>query len=176
MTTTPQKNEYKINPKTVCPCNSDLAFNQCCGPFISGEEEAPTAEKLMRARYCAYVSRNQDYLLRTWHPASRPEELDMGEFKDVKWLGLEIVATEEGGENDQHGTVEFIARYLLKGQSSKIIEKSLFERQDGLWFYRDADVQQNAPVVNQEKIGRNEPCPCGSNKKYKKCCLGKSSR
>lgn len=26
------------------------------------------------------------------------------------------------------------------------------------------------PVVNSEKIGRNEPCPCGSGKKYKKCC------
>ena len=26
------------------------------------------------------------------------------------------------------------------------------------------------PVVKGKKVGRNEPCPCGSGKKYKKCC------
>lgn len=26
------------------------------------------------------------------------------------------------------------------------------------------------PIINSEKVGRNEPCPCGSGKKYKKCC------
>jgi preprotein translocase subunit SecA len=32
---------------------------------------------------------------------------------------------------------------------------------------------QKKPVVKGEKIGRNDPCPCGSGKKYKQCCLGK---
>ena len=27
------------------------------------------------------------------------------------------------------------------------------------------------PVVKDHKIGRNDPCPCGSGLKYKKCCL-----
>ncbi|RYZ84342.1 MAG: DUF1186 domain-containing protein, partial [Proteobacteria bacterium] len=27
------------------------------------------------------------------------------------------------------------------------------------------------PIRNPVKIGRNDPCPCGSGKKYKKCCL-----
>lgn len=27
--------------------------------------------------------------------------------------------------------------------------------------------------IKKEKVGRNDPCPCGSGKKYKKCCLGK---
>ena len=26
-----------------------------------------------------------------------------------------------------------------------------------------------------QRIGRNDPCPCGSGQKYKKCCLGKAS-
>ena len=33
--------------------------------------------------------------------------------------------------------------------------------------------EPTAPIVRGEKIGRNDPCPCGSGKKYKKCCLGK---
>jgi len=33
----------------------------------------------------------------------------------------------------------------------------------------------NKPVVKEEKVGRNDPCPCGSGKKYKKCC-GKNEK
>jgi hypothetical protein len=29
---------------------------------------------------------------------------------------------------------------------------------------------QSVPVRNETKVGRNDPCPCGSSKKYKKCC------
>lgn len=35
------------------------------------------------------------------------------------------------------------------------------------------DYNRSRIVVNEKKIGRNEPCPCGSGKKYKKCCLNK---
>jgi len=31
----------------------------------------------------------------------------------------------------------------------------------------------HAPISVEEKIGRNDPCPCGSGEKYKKCCLKK---
>ena len=34
---------------------------------------------------------------------------------------------------------------------------------------------QKKPVVKGEKVGRNDPCPCGSGKKYKQCCLGKEN-
>ena len=33
--------------------------------------------------------------------------------------------------------------------------------------------REKASPVRVEKIGRNQPCPCGSGKKYKKCCLDK---
>lgn len=45
-------------------------------------------------------------------------------------------------------------------------------------FWRKEQPQQSEQVhvttKKQEKIGRNAPCPCGSGKKYKKCCLNKS--
>ena len=36
----------------------------------------------------------------------------------------------------------------------------------------DLELLLNPPktVVAEKKVGRNEPCPCGSGKKYKKCC------
>lgn len=35
---------------------------------------------------------------------------------------------------------------------------------------KSAATAKKTPVVNEEKIGRNDPCPCGSGKKYKNCC------
>ncbi len=35
------------------------------------------------------------------------------------------------------------------------------------------DYNKSKTVVKEDKIGRNDPCPCGSGKKYKKCCLNK---
>ena len=29
------------------------------------------------------------------------------------------------------------------------------------------------PIISKKSVGRNEPCPCGSGKKYKKCCINK---
>lgn len=39
--------------------------------------------------------------------------------------------------------------------------------------HADDTVEQVAPMVRLDFTGRNQPCPCGSGKKYKKCCLGK---
>ena len=46
-------------------------------------------------------------------------------------------------------------------------------RDDRSWFesLSEPDDVWNEPVRVATKIGRNEPCPCGSGKKYKKCCL-----
>jgi len=38
----------------------------------------------------------------------------------------------------------------------------------------EASSEQATPFHAEAKVGRNEPCPCGSGKKYKKCCLLKS--
>ena len=67
-----------------CPCGGGI-FAACCGPFISGSRPAPTAEALMRSRYSAYVTGAADYLLATWHPASRPEGFELQD--EIHWQG-----------------------------------------------------------------------------------------
>ena len=76
-----------------------------------------------------------------------------------------------GGENDDEGYVEFIAHYSANGQTVEHHEHSYFKRLDGEWKFIDGEIESGVPYVREEpKIGRNDPCPCGSGKKYKKCC------
>ncbi len=45
-------------------------------------------------------------------------------------------------------------------------------------IFNDTKIKNSGEVIPfqrvTKKVGRNEPCPCGSGKKYKKCCLNKS--
>ncbi|MBK8533884.1 MAG: hypothetical protein IPL59_01445 [Candidatus Competibacteraceae bacterium] len=91
----------------------------------------------MRSRYSAYVLVREDYLLRTWHPSTRPQSLDFDNAEAITWLGLKIVRAEAGGTNDQQGVVEFVARYKIGGKAHRIIETSRFIRENGQWLYLD---------------------------------------
>jgi SEC-C motif-containing protein len=119
-----------------CPCLSGETYDNCCGPFHRGEAAAPTAERLMRSRYSAFVVGDADYLLATWHPSTRPAslELDPGQ----RWFRLDILGRSGGGMLDTDGTVEFSARYRLDGISGEQREVSRFVREDRRWFYLDA--------------------------------------
>ena len=87
------------------------------------------------------------------------------------WLGLEIVDTEAGGMDDENGVVEFIARFTEKGQPKQHHERSRFSKHAGRWYYLDGEVPKPQTQRHEgPKVGRNDPCPCGSGKKYKKCC------
>ncbi len=116
----------------------------------------------MRSRYSAYVLKNADYLAATWHPSTRPASLDLN-GDATPWQRLRIVATEQGRRGDEAGMVEFIAFY----EGGELHERSRFVREEGQWFYVDGEI---SPPVGQVKTGRNDPCPCGSGKKFKKCC------
>ena len=116
----------------------------------------------MRSRYSAYVLKLNDYLRDTWHPSTRPQELDVS-ADDTPWQRLQIISCEKGGEVDSEGKVEFAAFY----QGGQLHERSRFVREGGRWFYLDGEIL--APL-QEEKPGRNAPCPCGSGKKYKRCC------
>ncbi|MGC2166315.1 MAG: YchJ family metal-binding protein [Gallionella sp.] len=119
---------------TLCPCGgSDYAA--CCGRYHSGPP-APDAERLMRARYSAYVLGLEDYLLVTWHPSRRPVALDLG-TDNAKWLGLEVMNYAVISEDS--ATVEFVARYKVGGRAHRLHECSRFVREEGLWFYVDGD-------------------------------------
>lgn len=125
----------KIRTKTLCPCGSGLDETHCCGPYLSGNALAATAEVLMRSRYSAYVQQNVPYLLQTWHPTTRPATLDLEQQAPTKWLGLKIIRSEAGQEQDSRGVVEFIARYKVNGRAGRLHEVSQFVKEAGQWFY-----------------------------------------
>ncbi|MFJ4717013.1 YchJ family protein [Streptomyces sp. NPDC088785] len=117
----------------TCPCGLPRSYETCCGRYHSGRAGAPTAEALMRSRYAAFVRQDGPYLLRTWHPDTRPAVLD---FADApRWTGLDIVGTTAGSAFHQEGTVTFRARY----QGGVLHERSRFARVDGAWVYVDGD-------------------------------------
>jgi SEC-C motif domain protein len=121
-----------------CPCRSGDGFGACCGPRLSGATPAPTAETLMRSRYTAFAVGDTDYLLRSWHPRTRPGSLDLD--PDQRWLLLEVLRTERGGPFDDTGTVEFRAHYRLSGARGSLHEASRFTRVGGRWVYVDGDI------------------------------------
>ena len=166
-----------MDTETLCPCGSGHAYEACCGKYIEGGEVAPTAEALMRSRYTAYARgpalANVNYLVRTHDPETRSATLHQGveEFATkAKFTSLKVIATEAGGAEDERGVVEFEARYESQGATHVMRERSGFRRVDGKWFYVDGDSKARPVARTGRKIGRNEPCPCGSGKKYKKCC------
>lgn len=116
-----------------CPCGSGEVYAACCGPLHSGESHAPTAERLMRSRYSAFVVGDVDYLLATWHPDTRPAGLDLD--PERRWQQLEILATTGGSMLDTAGTVEFRAHYVLGGQAGFQHEHSRFARVARRWVY-----------------------------------------
>jgi len=113
---------------------SGKPYAACCGRLHSGAEIAATAEALMRSRYSAYVLKLDDYLLATWHPGTRPSELDLT-ADDSKWLGLDV--KKHALQDNDHATVEFVARYRIAGKGHRLHELSRFVREDGRWYYVD---------------------------------------
>jgi SEC-C motif-containing protein len=116
-----------------CPCGRAESYDACCGRFLDGPAAAPTAEALMRSRYSAFVKGDAGYLLRTWHPRTRPGTLDLD--PRMKWTGLEILDSTDGSAFHSTGTVTFRASY----RGGSLHERSRFERVDGAWVYVDGD-------------------------------------
>lgn len=117
----------------------------------------------MRSRYSAFVLKDNEYLSSSWHPSTRPLEIDL-ESDPLEWLGLSVIEVTDGGEDDLEGAVKFRARFEHHGQPGELVEKSRFIREGNDWYYLDGELPSN------DKIGCNTPCPCGSGKKYKRCC------
>ncbi|KJE34785.1 SecC motif-containing protein [Thalassospira sp. HJ] len=154
-----------------CPCGSLKSYGACCGKYHSGAASAESAEKLMRSRYCAFVLRDGAYLLSTLAEENRSGfDAESIAQDTTRWTGLEIVESVAGGVLDQTGIVEFIARFEENGKKHQLHERSNFERRDGKWFYVDGVFPGEKRLEAPAKAGRNDPCPCGSGKKFKKCC------
>lgn len=120
-----------------CPCNTGLSYDECCGRYHAGAD-APTAETLMRSRFSAFVTRDADYLLRTWDPDTRPFDLTLVDLP-VQFYRLDILDTVGGGPLDQEGVVEFEAFYKGDPAGSQR-ERSTFRRIGREWVYTAGDV------------------------------------
>lgn len=121
-----------------CPCGSKAVYGACCGRWHQGPQRlgAPSAQELMRSRYSAFVLRERQYLLDTWHPDTRPAVLEP-EPEGLKWLGLQVKRHEQFDET--RAIVEFVARSRLHGRAHRLHEISRFQRLDGVWLYVDGD-------------------------------------
>lgn len=122
-------------PRGPCPCGSHKAYARCCWRWHAGDA-APDAESLMRSRYTAYVLKLKDYLLATWHPQTRPDDLELSRIPH--WLGLKVLRHEMTG--DDTAIVEFVARCKSGGKAHDLREVSRFKREDGQWLYVDGDI------------------------------------
>ncbi|MEV0276889.1 YchJ family metal-binding protein [Streptomyces sp. NPDC050610] len=122
-----------IGPGSPCPCGLDSSYRDCCGALHGGQREAATAERLMRSRYSAFVVRDAAYLLRSWHPSTRPGGLDFD--PEQRWTGLEVLGSTGGSAFHTEGTVEFRAHFSVRGHADAQHEDSRFVRDEGRWVY-----------------------------------------
>ena len=163
-----------MNTSTLCPCGSEIEYAACCGPLHRGERTADTAEALMRARYAAFVKHEIDFIIGSahsdTHKETKREDIESWATKS-QWQDFEILDVEGGGPDDDEGVVEFLVNYIdHEGDEVEHHERSYFSRENGEWRFVDGEPARQEPFVREEpKVGRNEPCPCGSGKKFKRC-------
>ena len=128
----------------------------------------------MRSRYSAYAVNAIDYLGDSLHPAHREDwdrEATRRWAEKAQWQSLEIISIEAGGPDDDEGWVEFAANYSEGARTTRHHERSRFRKHRGRWYYVEGQTPKpHTERLDGPKVGRNEPCPCGSGKKYKKCC------
>jgi len=158
----------------ICPCGSTLAYEACCQAIIKGEKSAETAEQLMRSRYSAYVLKEIDYLRISLHPEHRAdfnEKTTRAWAEGAEWHGLEILGTTGGGADEVEGKVEFAVSFTEQGAKKDYRERATFSKKDSIWYLVSGEPLPAKQVVREApKTGRNDPCICGSGKKFKKCC------
>jgi SEC-C motif-containing protein len=146
----------KSMSSTTCPCGSGQLLTLCCGRYHTGTPP-PNAEALMRSRYSAYALGLIDYLVHSTLPAQQAS-LDQHAIQawsqDSTWLGLEVEQTQLVEGEPQHAYVTFTAHCHR--------ERSAFVCNNGNWYFIDPTVEM--------RLGRNDPCPCASGLKFKKCC------
>lgn len=171
-----------------CACGSQNSYENCCEPYLTGKAKPPTAEALMRSRYTAHTTNHIAYIRETLAPESMKDfdEKTVREWASKsEWMGLKILSVKDGKAGDAKGIVEFVATYKAKGKVTEHHEVAKFRRDKNQdkWLFVDGDSHTHeegghhhhhhepiAQVVRESpKIGRNDPCHCGSGKKFKKC-------
>ncbi|MFY8273276.1 YchJ family protein [Pseudoalteromonas sp. SSDWG2] len=150
----------------MCFCGSPQPYEQCCGVYILGGQKAPSPLALMKSRYSAFCTKAIDYLCDTCSTNAIVDNTkeDVAQFADVaQFVNLEIVDSQLEATPP---VVEFKAYYLFNNTLSCIHERSSFVFERDQWCYDKGVIFPSKDV----KVNRNDPCPCGSSKKFKKCC------
>lgn len=147
----------------LCLCSSGKPFADCCEVFLCGIQSANNPEQLMRSRFVAFAKGNSSYLLQT-SSLELQKQLSEQELKETceqfQFIKLEVL-------NAKNNHVEFIASMLLKNELHTLHELSLFVEENGSWKYHSGNIYP----TDVTKVLRNDDCPCGSGKKFKKCHL-----
>ncbi len=135
----------------TCPCQSGKAYENCCRPVHLDFYQALNAEQLMRSRYSAFAISSkfpdyqkffEDYLLKTWHPDTRPASLNLD--LTTQWIDLKIKGRKEGKKRHSTGKVHFIATFEDKLNPMNVgylEEISQFEKDAKRgWLYVDGEI------------------------------------
>ena len=110
-------------------------------------------EQLMRSRYDAFVREDWEYVANT---SVNQKFVQLQDSTPLKWLKLDVI-------DSYDNIVEFKAYYIEDSRIEVMHEKSTFVKENGVWKYLNG-------ILFNSKVERNESCPCGSGKKFKKCC------
>lgn len=145
----------------ICPCDTGLSYADCCAPLHQGIKRAPSPAALMRARFSAFKLQIKDFLLASWHPDTRPAELAL--TAKTQWGRLQI---HQETYTENQGQVQFSAYFFDHGNWGIQEEDSRFLKENDTWYYHSGE-----PTIQNLHPERNAPCPCGSGKKYKRCCI-----
>ncbi|GHY04122.1 hypothetical protein VCSRO21_0195 [Vibrio cholerae] len=148
-----------------CYCGNTQPYSQCCEPIHLNPHSAQVPEQLMRARFSAHILKNVEFVIETYHPSCQAsnERDAISESVHSDWLRLEIISTQMGATPNE-GFVHFKAFLEQEGEAFCLEERSRFLKENNCWFYIDGE------FPTAIKQGRNDPCACGSGKKFKKCC------
>ncbi|MBT3504942.1 MAG: zinc chelation protein SecC [Piscirickettsiaceae bacterium] len=147
-----------------CPCFSGKRYTECCELIHKGKTKVLDVEQVVRARYTAFCYGEIGYLIDTLHPRKRRlgDSFSLSKrIKKTRWIGLKIIGSER--EDDIVSYVDFVAFRIEQGMIAQQHERSRFSFINDKWFYFDGE---ELPPI---KLERNEPCFCGSGKKFKKC-------
>lgn len=156
-----------MSPLTIeiCPCKSGQNYANCCQRFHKQQQKPLTCEQLMRSRYSAFILQLGEYLFNTYHPNFRADlTIEQLSEPSLDWRNLQVI---KSGNQGDKGFVEFKAWYVDNGQLTYHHERSNFVKDHDQWLYCDGTFY---PEQKSGKIQRNDPCPCDSGKKFKKCC------
>jgi len=156
----------------ICPCDSRKLYSECCEPIIKKNIQAESPEALMRSRYSAYAKGEILWLRDSLEKKQRKdfdEKAARQWSEHSQWISLSIIQSKTDEENNK-GWVEFSAKYKQNGVVREHHEISEFVRENGEWLLTEGRMVKPEPVRKEQTTGRNDPCPCGSGKKYKKCC------